>query len=33
LTLEPKGISEFRELKRVEIQENEKGNAYLCAVA
>jgi hypothetical protein len=33
LALEPKGISEFWELKRVEIQETEKGKAYIFAVA
>jgi hypothetical protein len=33
LALEPKGISAVWELKRVEIQETEKGKAYICAEA
>jgi hypothetical protein len=33
LALEPKGISEFGELKRVEIQETDKGKANICTVA
>ena len=33
MALEPKEISKFGELKTVEIQETEKGKAYICAVA